>query len=194
MYQLCRVYPTCYLCKRTLYSLALGSHIVKLLTILLALCETCVLRDAHCPASALLYCLAIVWGLILGRLGPLTVLNQKRNGIPTIRIACAVPGVPDRWEARSSILLLDYLPALPTTPGTPLPHTLPYHTAILYIVNTLTMYSSLCCVVCCSLSRSLVGSLCLCLASLPVLSWSCVRLREWMYQQCRVYHCGSSPG
>lgn len=35
MYQLCRVCPACYLCKRTLYSLALGSHIVKFLTILL---------------------------------------------------------------------------------------------------------------------------------------------------------------
>ena len=35
MYQLCRVYPPCYLYKRTLYSLALGSHIVKFLTILL---------------------------------------------------------------------------------------------------------------------------------------------------------------
>lgn len=35
MYQLCRVYPPCYLRDRTLYSLALGSHIVKFLTILL---------------------------------------------------------------------------------------------------------------------------------------------------------------
>ena len=35
MYQLCRVCPACYLCKRALYSLALGSHIVKFLTILL---------------------------------------------------------------------------------------------------------------------------------------------------------------
>ena len=67
-------------------------------------------------------------------------------------MVCAVPGVPDRWEARSLLLLLDYLPALPTTHSTPLPHTLSYHTTILYIVNVLTMYSSLCCVVCCSLS------------------------------------------
>lgn len=54
MYQLCRVYPACYLCKRTLYSLALGSHIVKLLTILLApLCRLCVAGCAWfsaCPA------------------------------------------------------------------------------------------------------------------------------------------------
>lgn len=54
MYQLCRVYPACYLCKRTLYSLALGSHIVKCLTILLAplrgLCVAgCALFSA-CPA------------------------------------------------------------------------------------------------------------------------------------------------
>ena len=35
MYQLCRVYPPCYLYKSTLCSLALGSHIVKFLTILL---------------------------------------------------------------------------------------------------------------------------------------------------------------
>ena len=57
MYQLCRVYPACYLCKRTLYSLALGSHIVKFLTILLAplrdLCIVeCVLLSV-CPAMLL---------------------------------------------------------------------------------------------------------------------------------------------
>lgn len=55
MYQLCRVYPACYLCKRTLYSLALGSHIVKLLTILLApLCRLYVAgcaRFSACPAA-----------------------------------------------------------------------------------------------------------------------------------------------
>lgn len=54
MYQLCRVYPACYLCKRTLYSLALGSHIVKCLTILLApLCRLCIVGRAlfsACPA------------------------------------------------------------------------------------------------------------------------------------------------
>lgn len=54
MYQLCRVYPACYLCKRTLYSLTLGSHIVKFLTILLVplrdLCVVeCVLLSV-CPA------------------------------------------------------------------------------------------------------------------------------------------------
>ena len=57
MYQLCRVYPACYLCKRTLYSLALGSHIVKFLTILLVplrdLCVVeCVLLSV-CPAVLL---------------------------------------------------------------------------------------------------------------------------------------------
>lgn len=54
MYQLCRVYPACYLCKRAIYSLALGSHIVKLLTILLAplrgLCVAGCARFSACPA------------------------------------------------------------------------------------------------------------------------------------------------
>ena len=54
MYQLCRVYPPCYLYKRALYSLTLGSHIVKFLTILLTplrdLCVAeCVLLSV-CPA------------------------------------------------------------------------------------------------------------------------------------------------
>lgn len=58
MYQLCRVYPPCYLRKRTLYSLALGSHIVKLLTILLApLRGLCV---AGCALSSA--CAAVLFG------------------------------------------------------------------------------------------------------------------------------------
>ena len=58
MYQLCRVYPPCYLCKRTLYSLALGSHIVKFLTILLApLRELCVAGCALFSA-----CAAVLFG------------------------------------------------------------------------------------------------------------------------------------
>ena len=58
MYQLCRVYPPCYLCKRTLYSLALGSHIVKFLTILLT-----PLRDLYVVECVLLsVCLAVLLG------------------------------------------------------------------------------------------------------------------------------------
>lgn len=58
MYQLCRVYPPCYLCKRTLYSLALGSHIVKFLTILLVpLRELCVVGCVLLSA-----CLAVLFG------------------------------------------------------------------------------------------------------------------------------------
>ena len=58
MYQLCRVYPPCYLCKRTLYSLTLGSHIVKFLTILLI-----PLRDLCVVECVLLsVCLAVLFG------------------------------------------------------------------------------------------------------------------------------------
>ena len=58
MYQLCRVYLPCYLCKRTLYSLALGSHIVKFLTILLV-----PLRDLRVVECVLLsVCLAVLSG------------------------------------------------------------------------------------------------------------------------------------
>ena len=58
MHQLCRVYPPCYLCTRTLYSLALGSHIVKFLTISLA-----PLRDLHVVECVLLsVCLAVLFG------------------------------------------------------------------------------------------------------------------------------------
>ena len=58
MYQLCRVYPPCYLCKRTLYSLALGSHIVKFLTILLV-----PLRELYIIEYVLLsICLAVLLG------------------------------------------------------------------------------------------------------------------------------------
>ena len=73
------------------------------------------------------------------------------------RLLCAVPGVPDRWEARSILLLSVYSlsPYLPIAP----PHPMPYPTILLYyIVNTLTMYLSLYCVcvvlfVCWSLAR-----------------------------------------
>ena len=58
MHQLCRVYPHCYLCQRTLYSLALGSHIVKFLTILLA-----PLRELYVVECMLLsVCLAVLFG------------------------------------------------------------------------------------------------------------------------------------
>ena len=57
MYQLCRVYPPCYMYKRTLYSLALGSPIVKFLTILLA-----PLRDLRIVECVLLsICLAVLF-------------------------------------------------------------------------------------------------------------------------------------
>lgn len=57
MHQLCRVYPPYYMYKRTLYSLALGSHIVKFLTISLAPLRElyvveCVLLSV-CPAVLL---------------------------------------------------------------------------------------------------------------------------------------------
>lgn len=55
MYQLCRVYPACCLHKRTLYSLALGSHIVKFLTILLV-----PLRDLYVVECVLLSVCPIV--------------------------------------------------------------------------------------------------------------------------------------
>lgn len=125
--------------------------------------------------SVLLCCLAIARGLSLGQLGQLTEMNPEEKQNTYNRLLCAVPGVPDRWEARSILLLLDYSPALPTTHGTPHPH--PYPTILLYyIVNTLTMYLSLCyvCVLfSLSVGRSLVGSLCLvhCAVRVLVLSW-----------------------
>ena len=58
MYQLCRVYPPCYMYKRTLYSLALGSHIVKFLTILLT-----PLRELYVVECVLLsVCPAVLFG------------------------------------------------------------------------------------------------------------------------------------
>ena len=91
------------------------------------------------------------------------------------KLLCAVPGVPDRWEARSILLLSVYSPVLPTTHGTPYP-TYYYTILLYYIVNTLTMYLLLYCVcVLFSLSvgRSLVGSLCLvhCAVRVIVFSW-----------------------
>lgn len=132
MYQLCRVYPPCYLCKRTLYSLALGSHIVKFLTILLVPLRElyvveCVLLSV-CPA--VLCCLAIARGLGLGQLVQLTKMNPEEKQNTYNRLLCAVPGVPDRWEARSILLLSVYSLTLPTTHSPSLP--LPYHTTILH--------------------------------------------------------------
>ena len=175
MHQLCRVYPPCYLCKRSLYSLALGSHIVKFLTISLTpLWELCI---AECVllsvCLAVLYCLAMARGLSLGWLGQLTKMSPEEKQNTYNRLLCAVPGVPDRWEARSILLLLDYslLPYL-----LPIAHPCPtyYYTILLYyIVNTLTMYLSLCCIVCCSLcllvARSLARSA---LSTVPCVSLS----------------------
>ena len=101
-------------------------------------------------------------------------MNPEEKQNTYNRLLCAVPGVPDRWEARSILLLSVYSLALPTTHSTPSPTPTP--TILLYyIVNTLTMYLSLCCVVLFSLSvgRSLVGSLCLvhCAVCVLVLSW-----------------------
>ena len=110
MYQLYRVYPPCYLYKRTLYSLALGSHIVKFLTILLV-----PLRDLYVVECvllsvclAVLCCLMIVRWLGLGQLGQLTEMSPEEKQNTYNRLLCAVPGVPDRWEARSILLLSVY--------------------------------------------------------------------------------------
>ena len=132
MHQLCRVYPPCYLCKRTLYSLALGSHIVKFLTILLTPLLDCTLQNACCSASVLLCCLAIVRGLGLGQLGQLTEMNPEEKQNTYNRLLCAVPGVPDRWEARSILLLSVYSLMPYLLPMAHPPHTLPYHTTILH--------------------------------------------------------------
>lgn len=99
-------------------------------------------------------------------------MNPEEKQNTYNRLLSAVPGVPDRWEARSILLLLVYslLPYLP-----PIAHPTPYPTILLYyIVNTLTMYLSLCCVLfSLSIGRSLVGSLCLvhCAVRVLVLSW-----------------------
>ena len=122
------------------------------------------------PCSAVLFGNSARAGL--GRLGQLTEMNpeEKQNTYNTL--LCAVPSVPDRWEARSILLLLDYslLPYL-----LPMAHPCPtyYYTILLYyIVNTLTMYLSLYCV-CCSLcllvARSLARSA---LSTVPCVSLS----------------------
>lgn len=80
----------------------------------------------------LLCCLAIARGLSLRQLGQLTEMNPEEKQNTYNRLLCAVPGVPDRWEARSILLLLDYSPALPTTHSTTPPYALPYHTTILH--------------------------------------------------------------
>ena len=132
MYQLCRVYPPCYLCERALYSLALGSHIVKFLTILLV-----PLRDLRVVECVLLsVCLTVLLGNS-ARAYPWAIRavdrdESRRKQNTYNRLLCAVPGVPDRWEARSILLLLDYSLTLPTTHSTTPPHALPYHTTILH--------------------------------------------------------------
>ena len=101
-------------------------------------------------------------------------MNPEEKQNTYNRLLCAVPGVPDRWEARS-ILLLSVYSLMPYL--LPIAHPCPtyYHTILLYyIVNTLTMYLSLCCVLfSLSVGRSLVGSLCLvhCAVRVLVLSW-----------------------
>ena len=82
--------------------------------------------------SALLCCLAIAQGLGLGQLGQLTEMNPEEKQNTYNRLLCAVPDAPDRWEARSILLLLDYSLALSTTHSTPHPYPLPYHTTILH--------------------------------------------------------------
>ena len=131
------------------------------------------MRDAWCSASVLLCCLVIARGLTLGRLGQLTEMNPEEKQNTYNRLLCAVPGVPDRWEARSILLLLVYS-LLPYLLPIALPHPTPYPTILLYyIVNTLTMYLLLCCVVCCSLcllvARSLARSA---LSTVPCVSLS----------------------
>ena len=75
MYQPCRVYPSCYMYKRTLYSLALGSHIVKFLTILLI-----PLRDLYVVECVLLsVCLAVLLGNST-RTYPLAIRVVDRDG------------------------------------------------------------------------------------------------------------------
>ena len=133
----------------------------------------CVLLSV-CPA--VLCCLVIVRGLTLGQLGQLTEMNPEEKQNTYNRLLSAVPGVPDRWEARSILLLLVYS-LMPYLLPIALPHHTPYPTILLYyIVNTLTMYLSLYCV-CCSLcllvARSLARSAlptvpCV---SLPSLGW-----------------------
>ena len=81
----------------------------------------------------------IVRGLGLGQLGQLTEMNPEEKQNTYNRLLCAVPGVPDRWEARSILLLSVYSLALPTTHSTPMPYLLYYTILLYYTVNTLTM-------------------------------------------------------
>ena len=123
---------------------------------------------------AVLCCLMIVRWLGLGRLEQLTEMNPEEKQNTYNRLLCTVPGVSDRWEARS-ILLLSVYSLLPYL--LPIAHPCPtyHHTMLLYyIVNTLTMYLSLCCVCCslcllvaCSLARSALSTVpCVFLSSL----------------------------
>ena len=100
-------------------------------------------------------------------------MNPEEKQNTYNRLLCAVPGVPDRWEARSILLLSVYSLALPATIAHPCP-TYYYTILLYYIVNTLTMYLLLYCVLfSLSVGRSLVGSLCLvhCAVRVLVLSW-----------------------
>ena len=73
----------------------------------------------------------IVRWLGLGQLGQLTEMNPEEKQNTYNRLLCAVPGVPDRWEARSILLLSVY--SLSTYyHSIPMPYTLPYHTTILH--------------------------------------------------------------
>ena len=122
---------------------------------------------------AVLCCLMIVRGLTCGQLRQLTEMNPEEKQNTYNRLLCAVPDVPDRWEARSILLLSVYSPAYLL----PMAHPCPtyYYTILLYyIVNTLTMYLLLYCVLfSLSVGRSLVGSLCLvhCAVRVLILSW-----------------------
>lgn len=172
MYQLCRVYPPCYLCKRTLYSLALGSHIVKFLTILLTpLWELCVVE-----CVLLSVCPAVLFGNS-ARAYPWETRTvgqrwiQKKNRILTIDCCARFPVYPTGGKR----VLFSYCWTTLSPYLLPIAHPCPtpYPTILLYyIVNTLTMYLLLYCV-CCSLcllvARSLARSA---LSTVPCVSLS----------------------
>ena len=90
----------------------------------------CVLLSV-CPA--VLCCLMIVRGLGLGQLGQLTKMSPEEKQNTYNRLLCAVPGVPDRWEARSILLLSVYSLSLSTYyHSIPMPYLLLYYTTILH--------------------------------------------------------------
>ena len=113
------------------------------------------------------------------QLGLLAEMRPEEKQNTYNRLLCAVPGVPDRWEPRS-ILLLSVYSLMPYL--LPIAHPCPtYYTTILlyYIVNTLTMYLLLYCVcvvlfVCWSLARWLALPCPLCRACLCPLLVGCL--------------------